>query len=246
MGGDNNKSARSIAAEEVAKIVTGAPDDLDTLKEIAAYIESDKTGAAAMVAKISENSNEITLLNEGKVDKVPGKGLSTNDYTNAEKNKLSGIEAGAQKNPDLLLYAQKTDLKGFVSVKETQNFTDDEKEIASVNGGYRYGLYVPEAKDETIGDTEYLKYSVKDYAINIILLDTAKPVRIHLPAPVDTTGRCRDFIVKLKVTSEALPSVEFVKSGADKSIAFESSDEDWATIEAGINYFTFTETEHVA
>lgn len=30
-----------------------------------------------------------------KVDKVSGKSLSTNDYTTAEKNKLSGIEAGA-------------------------------------------------------------------------------------------------------------------------------------------------------
>lgn len=33
-----------------------------------------------------------------KVDKVTGKGLSTNDYTTAEKNKLSGISAGAQEN----------------------------------------------------------------------------------------------------------------------------------------------------
>ena len=32
-----------------------------------------------------------------KVDKVEGKGLSTNDYTTTEKNKLSGIEAGANK-----------------------------------------------------------------------------------------------------------------------------------------------------
>ena len=30
-----------------------------------------------------------------KVDKVTGKGLSTNDYTTVEKEKLSGIEAGA-------------------------------------------------------------------------------------------------------------------------------------------------------
>ena len=35
---------------------------------------------------------------DGKVDKVTGKGLSTNDYTSAEKTKLSGIETGAQKN----------------------------------------------------------------------------------------------------------------------------------------------------
>jgi len=34
----------------------------------------------------------------GKVDKVTGKGLSTNDYTTAEQSKLSGIEAGAEVN----------------------------------------------------------------------------------------------------------------------------------------------------
>ena len=33
-----------------------------------------------------------------KVDKVSGKGLSSNDYTNAEKTKLAGIAEGAQKN----------------------------------------------------------------------------------------------------------------------------------------------------
>ena len=38
-----------------------------------------------------------TALNN-KVDKVTGKGLSTNDFTTAEKNKLSGIESGAQVN----------------------------------------------------------------------------------------------------------------------------------------------------
>lgn len=34
----------------------------------------------------------------GKVDKVAGKDLSTNDYTDAEKEKLGGVEAGANKN----------------------------------------------------------------------------------------------------------------------------------------------------
>ena len=41
--------------------------------------------------------NVQTQINN-KVDKVTGKGLSTNDYTSAEKTKLSGIETGAQKN----------------------------------------------------------------------------------------------------------------------------------------------------
>ena len=81
---DAGKSARTIAAEEVAKVVADAPADFDTLKEIAAYIESDKTGAAQMVTKIDDNAKAITAeaqraqeaeaalrgTVDGKVDKV--------------------------------------------------------------------------------------------------------------------------------------------------------------------------------
>jgi hypothetical protein len=38
------------------------------------------------------------LLQDGKVNVEVGKGLSSNDYTSAEKTKLTGIEAGAQVN----------------------------------------------------------------------------------------------------------------------------------------------------
>lgn len=51
----------------------------------------DKSGLTLLISKIK------TALN-GKVDVVSGKGLSTNDYTNAEKQKLSGIASGAQAN----------------------------------------------------------------------------------------------------------------------------------------------------
>lgn len=51
----------------------------------------DKTGLALVWAKIQ---NALT----GKVDKVNGKGLSTNDYTSDEKTKLANVAAGAQVN----------------------------------------------------------------------------------------------------------------------------------------------------
>lgn len=41
--------------------------------------------------------DDTTVDLSGKVDKVAGKGLSTNDYTTAEKTKLSGIAEGANK-----------------------------------------------------------------------------------------------------------------------------------------------------
>lgn len=54
----------------------------------------DYTGLQALV-------NKIKGLIDKKVDKVDGKGLSTNDYTNTEKNKLSGYEALNSNNANL-------------------------------------------------------------------------------------------------------------------------------------------------
>lgn len=45
----------------------------------------------------NDQSARIKALESGKVDKVEGKGLSTNDYTTPEKNKLAAIEAEANK-----------------------------------------------------------------------------------------------------------------------------------------------------
>ena len=47
---------------------------------------------------IKDLIDEIKQELEGKVDKVTGKGLSTEDYTTAEKTKLDGIESGAEVN----------------------------------------------------------------------------------------------------------------------------------------------------
>ena len=50
--------------------------------------------------KIGDGNTVVSSLpfaDANKVDKVSGKGLSTNDYTTAEKNKLAGIADGANK-----------------------------------------------------------------------------------------------------------------------------------------------------
>ena len=51
----------------------------------------DKTGLALVWEKIK---NALS----GKVDKVDGKGLSSNDYTSTEKTKLANVASGAQVN----------------------------------------------------------------------------------------------------------------------------------------------------
>ena len=72
--------------EAVSGLVDSAPDTLNTLNELAAALGDDANFATTITNQIG-----------GKVDKVNGKGLSTNDYTTAEKNKLAGIAEGANK-----------------------------------------------------------------------------------------------------------------------------------------------------
>ena len=62
-GEDTGKSVRTIAGEEVAKVIDSAPEAYDTLKEIADWIANDKTGAAAMSAQITANTNAIVAIN---------------------------------------------------------------------------------------------------------------------------------------------------------------------------------------
>lgn len=54
-------------------------------------VQNDNDNADILDGKLKE-------LENNKVDKVTGKQLSTNDYTTTEKNKLAGIEAGAEVN----------------------------------------------------------------------------------------------------------------------------------------------------
>lgn len=65
-------------------------------------IDIDWNGAEVETNKELNTSGDlikwIKTSNDAKVDKVEGKGLSTNDYTTAEQTKLAGIESGAQVN----------------------------------------------------------------------------------------------------------------------------------------------------
>ena len=84
-------------------LINGAPGTYDTLKEIADYLSTHADEYTALVQTVAGKASQADLeaLEEvvgGKVDKVDGKGLSTNDYTTAEKEKLAGIAAGAQVN----------------------------------------------------------------------------------------------------------------------------------------------------
>lgn len=62
-------------------------------------LEGDQTlSELGLMDELEDTLDDIGTAISGKVDKEAGKGLSTNDYTNEEKAKLNGIEAGAEVN----------------------------------------------------------------------------------------------------------------------------------------------------
>ena len=67
---DHEKLAHDASATAVAAIVAGAESDFDTLKEVADWINSDTTGAAALQIKVAENADAITDLNNDKQDNI--------------------------------------------------------------------------------------------------------------------------------------------------------------------------------
>lgn len=69
---------------------TSIADNLTT--DDATYVLSAKQGKA-IKGLIDALTNTVTTLGNNKVDKEIGKGLSTNDYTTAEKNKLAALAA---------------------------------------------------------------------------------------------------------------------------------------------------------
>lgn len=88
INGTGSGSVYSKIMMAIAEVVADAPQDFDTLKEISDWISSHEDSAAAMNSAIQANATAITE----KVDKETGKGLSTEDYTTAEKTKLAGID----------------------------------------------------------------------------------------------------------------------------------------------------------
>lgn len=88
----------------------------------------------------------VTLLGN-KVDKVSGKGLSTNDYTTDEKNKLAGIATGANKYT--LPTASSSVLGG---IKTGANITNTSGVLSLTKDNVTGALgYIPPTKDTTYG-----------------------------------------------------------------------------------------------
>ena len=144
----NSAIATAIAKSAHARFekVEKVPSNDAAQENILYLVMNTTTKHYDIYAKIKGSSDSYTmeLLDDttvdlsGKVDKVAGKGLSTNDYTTAEKTKLAGIAEGANKyvHPS---YTAKT--SGLYKV--TVDATGHVSAVAAVTKGDITALGIP-------------------------------------------------------------------------------------------------------
>ena len=118
LNGEGEGSVKKQVADAIAGVVAGAPEDFDTLKEVADWIGSDTTGAAQMQADIATLKGGDTV--EGSVAKQVKDAVAAEaeiaraaekanaDAIDAAEGRLDAIEA------DYLKAADKTELQGNI------------------------------------------------------------------------------------------------------------------------------------
>lgn len=130
----------------------------EKLGEMQTSITVDGTVTAGSKNPVSGGAVSTALAN--KVDKVSGKGLSTNDYTTAEKNKLAGIAEGAN---NYSLPTASASAKGGITLGYTANGKN--YPVALDTNGKAY-VNVPWTDTDTTYDlTPYAKTADVDTAL---------------------------------------------------------------------------------
>lgn len=106
-----NNTTSGLEADNVQDAIDETIELLNNV-DLSDYYSKDETFS----------QEQVSQLLDSKVDKVSGKGLSSNDYTTIEKNKLAGIEAGAEVNPTAsevkILYESNADTNAFTDLEK--------------------------------------------------------------------------------------------------------------------------------
>ena len=154
------KSNGTLVASSGTANIPAATTDKYGVTKLSSSVTSTSTSIAATPSAVKDaydlanNAKELADVNAGvlltKVDAISGKGLSTNDYTTDEKNKLAGISAGAQPNQNafstIAVSGQSnvsadnaTDVLTLVAgnnITITTDATNDKVTIAAANTSY--------------------------------------------------------------------------------------------------------------
>lgn len=132
INGNGEGSISKTIADEIAKIIDGAPENLNTLKELSDWINTHSESAADMNSRILQNTNDIAV----KFDKNQG---------SINSGKIAGIDESGEVVPMLM--------PGVTYNEETQCLEYNVDEKINLNAGIQL--------DETLSKSGYAADAAK-------------------------------------------------------------------------------------
>lgn len=173
------------------------------------YVD-DTVAAVDVTEQISGKADKAYVDSklDTKVDKVSGKQLSTNDYTNDDKTKLAGIAAGAEVNVNADWNAESGDAQILNKPTIITEEQVDQKINTAVGSVYRVKGSVANynslpTEDVSIGDV----YNLEDTGANYVATSTT-PDWDKLSETVDLSG----YLTKTDAASTYQPKGNYLTS----------------------------------
>lgn len=181
----HNHDSRYISKSNASTYIPTADYHPATKK----YVD-DTVAAVDVTEQISGKADKTYVDSklDTKVDKIPGKQLSTNDYTTEDKTKLAGIAAGAEVNVNADWNAESGDAQILNKPTIITEEQVDQKINAAIGSVYKVkgsvANYEALPKDNvTIGDV----YNLEDTGANYVATSTT-PDWDKLSETVDLSG----------------------------------------------------------
>ncbi len=119
---DSLSTSVNTLSKDYDTLNSSVTQQTNNINSINSTLSSNNQSIENLKTLVNSNSENISSLSSNKVDKIEGKTLSSNDFTAAEKTKLHGIEAGANK------YVLPSEVVKDANYKHTDNnYTNAEK-----------------------------------------------------------------------------------------------------------------------
>ena len=127
------------------------------------------------------------------------------------------------------------------------NPTDSTIPAANVatKGDLRYSIVSPVLTySTTSAANDTAAATLNDRAINDVTLGSSIAYATFT-FPATVTGKARDFILRLTLTGETVPTITFREAGG-AAVSFDANDDAWAEVEQGVNVISFTDTSEAS
>ena len=167
---ENVPNKNKVTDEDMNQIKSKVNNNADELSTAQQNIEDLQEGQGTASSEITSLENRVTTLEKdntknkqdiaNKVDKVEGKGLSTEDYTTAEKEKLAGLSNYNDTEIKQDIQDLKDDVSDIKTEQESQNNLLQRTQNALIN------ITTPKSSNVNVKDSSDLNAKIDVFGIS--------------------------------------------------------------------------------